>query len=70
VCDKALASRAGSTHEGWTRLLSRRNQLQGRVERANVRYADILDEDGNPVPLRRHHPEWPRRTRPTRFVGK
>lgn len=27
-----------------------------------------FDEDGNPIPLRRHHPETPKRTRPTRFV--
>ena len=68
VCDDALLVRDGSTHEGWTRVLSRRNQLQGRVERAQVRYTDRLDEDGNPIPLRRHHPQTPRRTTRTRFV--
>lgn len=67
VCDEALRSRSDSTHEGWRRLLSRRAQLAGRRQRAIIRYSSDLDADGNPIPLRRHHPTRPRRTRPGRF---
>ena len=68
VCDQALVVRAGSTHEGWTRLSARQNQLGGRQQRLTFRPSGKLDEDGNPIPLRRHHPDAPRRTRPTRFL--
>ena len=69
VCDAALSVRAGSTHEGWRRLVSRRNQIAGRAERLRERPSGDFDEDGNPIPLRRHHPTSPRRTRPPRFVS-
>jgi DNA polymerase III epsilon subunit-like protein len=67
ACDEALLSRGGSTFEGWTELGAKRGQLLGRLERLRVRPTDQLDEDGNPIPVRRHHPEAPRRTRPRRF---
>jgi len=68
VCDQALAARAGSTHEGWIRLAARQNQLGGRQQRLTFRPSGKLDEDGNPIPVRRHHPDAPRRTRPSRFL--
>src|SRR4051795_13236316 len=64
VCDEALLSRDGSTFDGWTELGAKRVQLLGRLERRRLRPSGELDEDGNPVPVRRHHPETPRRTRP------
>lgn len=67
VCDEALLSRDGSTFDGWTELGAKRAQLLGRLERRRLRPSGELDEDGNPVPVRRHHPETPRRTRPRRF---
>lgn len=67
VCDEALAAAGGSTHPGWGRLRSRRNQLAGRRQRLLVRPSGQFDEDGNPIPARRHHPARPRRTRPMRF---
>ena len=68
ACDEALLSRGGSTFEGWTELGAKRGQLLGRLERLRVRPTDQLDEDGNPIPLRRHHPDVPRRTRARRFA--
>jgi hypothetical protein len=67
VFDEALLSRDGSTFDGWTELGAKRAQLLGRLERRGLRPSAELDEDGNPVPVRRHHPEQPRRTRPRRF---
>lgn len=68
VCDEALLSRDGSTFDGWAELGAKRGQLLGRLERRRLRPSGELDEDGNPVPVRRHHPEEPRRTRPRRFA--
>ena len=68
VCDEALGIAGGSTHPGWGRLRSRRNQLAGRRQRLVVRPSGRFDEDGNPIAARRHHPDRPRRTRPMRFV--
>ena len=68
VCDTTLEERHNSTSESWLRLISRRNQLAGRVRRLTIRSSGQYDEDGNPIPLRRHHPEAPRRTRLPRFI--
>jgi hypothetical protein len=59
VCDEVLLSRDGGTFDGW----AERGQLLGRLERRRPRPSGELDEDGNPVPVRRHHPEDPRSTR-------
>lgn len=67
ICDEALLSRQGSSDDAWPELLARRAQLQGRLTRLTTRFSDQLDEDGNPIPIRRHHPTEPRRTRPPRF---
>lgn len=69
ICDQALETAEGSTHPGWGRLRSRRNQLAGRRQRLLARPSGEVDADGNPIPARRHHPSTPRRTRPARFVG-
>jgi DNA polymerase III epsilon subunit-like protein len=68
ACEEALQSRDGSTFDGWTELGAKRAQLLGRLERRRAGSAVKLDEDGNPIPVRRHHPEEPRRTRPRRFA--
>jgi DNA polymerase III epsilon subunit-like protein len=57
VCDDALATRADSSDDGWQVLLSRRSQLLGRL--ARLRAAIDVDEDGNDIYKRRHHPEDP-----------
>ena len=69
VCDEVLESADGSTHPGFGRLWSRRNQLAGRRQRLLVRPSGEFDEDGNPIPARRHHPTRPRRVRPSRFLS-
>jgi hypothetical protein len=68
TCDEAFLSRSGSTAEGWTQLAAKRGQLLGRLSRLRTRPTGELDEDGNPIPVRRHHPAEPRRTRGRRFV--
>jgi hypothetical protein len=68
ACAEAFLSRDGSTFDGWTELGTKRAQLLGRLERRRVPPSGELDEDGNPVPARRHHPEQPRRTRRRRFA--
>lgn len=70
VCSETLAQQAGSTHDSWRRLASRRNQLAGRRQRLLVKPSGQFDPDGNPIPTRRHHPTNPRRTRPPRFVDR
>jgi DNA polymerase III epsilon subunit-like protein len=68
TCDEAYLSRSGSTAEGWTQLAAKRGQLLGRLTRLRLRPSGELDDDGNPIPVRRHHPAEPRRTRALRFV--
>ncbi|MFP5255566.1 MAG: exonuclease domain-containing protein [Acidimicrobiia bacterium] len=67
VAKLARRQRAGSTHEGWRRLQARSHQLAGQLRRRKQRPSGLFDADGNPIPLRRHHPETPRRVRPMRF---
>jgi len=59
--DTALATQRGSTLDGWVRARSRRDLLAGQAQRLVVRYTGDFDDDGNPIPLRRHHPEQPER---------
>lgn len=68
TCDEAFLSRSGSTAEGWTELAAKRGQLLGRLNRLRLRPSGDLDEDGNPIPVRRHHPTDPRRARARRFA--
>jgi DNA polymerase III epsilon subunit-like protein len=70
TCDETLLSRQGSTDDGWVELASRRSQLLGRASRLRDRTSGQLDADGNPVPLRRHHPLVPHRTRARRFAPR
>ena len=67
VCDAVLAHRGGSTLESWASLETRRGLLAGRAQRLAFRHSGEYDEDGNPIPVRRHHPETPRRVRHPRF---
>lgn len=67
ICTIALATRNESSHPGWNRLRSRRDLLAGLAQRRAFRPSGQFDEHGNPIPLRRHHPDQPRRTHPSRF---
>lgn len=68
VCGEALLSRAGSTDDGWRDLLATRGRLSGKLARRSFRPSGQVDEDGNPIAVRRHHPETPERTRRPRFT--
>ena len=70
ICETALATRSNSTHDRWTRLQSRRNQLAGRAQHLTTRPSGKLNDNdnGDPIPLRRHHPDNPHRARPARFL--
>lgn len=59
ACKVALRTQNGSTHDGWTRLHGRTQQLAGRLESRRVRPSGQFDEDGKPIPVRRHHPQNP-----------
>lgn len=54
--------------EHWRTLAARRTELEGRLARLPGRPTGKLDEDGNPIFKRRHHPAQPRRNRPPRFL--
>lgn len=60
-------TRHNSTHDGWARLQARTHQLAGQLQRLKVRPSGTFDADGNAIPIRRHHPDNPRRTRAPRF---
>ena len=62
-----LNLRAGNTDEAWARF-----EICPLVEGSfkGRRTAYRFDEDGHEVPFRRHHPESPRRTRPSRLLRK
>lgn len=69
MCTTALGTRrTGSTDVGWNLLTSGAAHLAGIQERLGVSYHDRVDEDGNLIAKRRHHPKHPRRTRPLRFT--
>lgn len=67
ACKRTLRARRGNTHDAWNRLQARTRQLAGQLERLRTRPSGRIDADGNPIPLRRHHPTNPRRSRPRRF---
>ena len=64
---RTLRQRHGSTHEAWNRLQARSHQLDGQLARLHRRPSGRFNADGNSIPIRRHHPDTPRRTRPQRF---
>ena len=68
VCDQALGSSDGSTDDAWRALLVHQMRIAGRLRRVRGRDSGTFDADGNPIPVRRHHPTNPRRSRPTRFL--
>jgi hypothetical protein len=67
IADEALAEQDDSTHEGWHRLLARARQVRGRLDRMRFRHSGHFDADGNPIPLRIHHPDQPKRPAVRRF---
>lgn len=67
TCDEGLTHAHGDTSDGWPELRAKRGQLAGRLTRLRGRLSTELDEDGNPIPVRRHHPDDPRRVRGRRF---
>lgn len=68
ICEETLLGRAGSTDDGWRDLLTTRGRLAGQLARRSFKPSGHVDEDGNPVPIRRHHPTTPERTRGARFA--
>lgn len=68
VCAQTLPLRGGNTDDAWRLLEIREAQILGQIERRRVRYSDLVDEDGNPIPKRRHNPTNPRRVRQPRFL--
>lgn len=66
LCDRVLATRHNSTDPAWTGLEMERTAIEGRLDRLQVRYT--TDAAGNSIPVRRHHPEFPHRTRTPRFL--
>jgi hypothetical protein len=54
-------------HPGWAELRAKRGQLAGRLTRLRSRLPTDLDEDGNPIPVRRHHADDPKRLRGRRL---
>lgn len=68
ICDEALLHRGDSTDDGWTELREVRNRIAGQLARRQFRPSGKADRNGNPIPVRRHHPGHPERTRPGRFA--
>jgi hypothetical protein len=56
VCAAVLPLRASSTDEAWRLLEIRSTPIDGQIGRQRVGFSDQVDVDGNPAPLRRHHP--------------
>ena len=67
ICEKALLSRAGSTDDGWRDLQATRGRLAGQLARRTLKPSGQVDTAGNPIPVRRHHPVTPERSRRIRF---
>ena len=61
VCRVALQHRGENSDRAWLRVLTRLNAVEGRLARLEISYTDLVDEDGDPVPKRRHAPTQPRR---------
>jgi DNA polymerase III epsilon subunit-like protein len=68
VCQAVLAGQNGSTDEAWRSIAITASQLGGRRHRLVFRPSGKVDADGNPIPIRRHHPAVPKRSRPPRFL--
>lgn len=68
ICNETLLACGGSTDPGWGELRAVRNRLAGQLARRALRPSGEVDDDGNPIPVRRHHPEQPERTRHRRFA--
>ena len=66
--DCAHCEELRGVHRGDT-AVARRHSWSSRVVARGLafRHSGEYDEDGNPIPVRRHHPETPRRVRHPRF---
>jgi DNA polymerase III epsilon subunit-like protein len=67
ICAEALFGRSGSTDDGWHDLLATRGRLAGQLARRRFKPSGAIDTNGNPIPIRRHHPATPERSRRGRF---
>jgi hypothetical protein len=67
VCGEALLTQACSTDDGWRDLRSTQGRIAGQLTRRSFKPSGDIDENGNPVPVRRHQPQTPQRTRAGRF---
>lgn len=56
-----------AAHEGWRDLIDTRGRFAGQLARRRFKPSGALVPDGNPTPIRRHHPTTPERSRPLRF---
>ncbi len=53
--------------DGWNDPRATRTRVAGQHLGAQPRPSGLVDHDGNPIPLRRHHPHRPERGRRGRF---
>jgi hypothetical protein len=67
VGGEALLTQACSTDDGWRDLRSTQGRIAGQLTRRSFKPSGDIDENGNPVPVRRHQPQTPQRTRAGRF---
>ena len=67
ICGEALLSRAGSTDDGWRDLLATQGRLAGQLARRSFTPSGNVDHNGNPIAVRRHHPDAAERIRRGRF---
>jgi hypothetical protein len=68
VCETALADRGHSTDAGWRVVAARVALLLSQQARLATPLTGRVDDNGQPIPKRRHHPSNPRRIRPLRFA--
>jgi hypothetical protein len=59
VCQEALLSRDGRTFDGWTERGAKRAQLLGCLQPSPTAPRRGGGQDGNPVAVRRRHPQSP-----------
>lgn len=68
VCETALLDRGNSTDPGWRVIDARVALLLSQQARLATPLTGLVDDEGQPIPKRRHHPTNPRRIRPLRFA--
>ena len=68
ICDETFLERRGSTDDGWAELRAARNRIAGQLARRRPKTTGAVDANGKAIPVRRHHPDQPERTRRARFA--